>query len=102
MRPNSLRATLLGAVCLTLVGGCATEYRTTVVESPPPPPVEAEAVVASPGPQYAWIKGHWEWRGRWVWIRGRWVVPPHLYAVWVPGHWARRPRGYVWIPGRWN
>jgi len=72
----------------------------TVQTAPPPPP--AETVVVSPGPEYIWIRGAWEWQGRWVWEPGRWVVPPRPGIVWVRGHWARRYGGWVWVPGHWR
>jgi hypothetical protein len=68
-----------------------------------PPPVPYEAVPPTPGPQYVWVPGHWQYAyNRWVWIRGEWVLAPYAGAVWVPGHWARRAYGWVWIPGHWR
>jgi hypothetical protein len=71
-----------------------------VTEAPPAPQVEVQ--VAAPGPGYVWTSGYWAWHSRWVWVGGRWVVPPHRHAVWVAGHWGRRGHGYVWVGGRWR
>jgi hypothetical protein len=71
-----------------------------VTEAPPPP--QQEVIVAAPGPEFVWTPGYWGWRGRWVWIGGRWAHPPHRHAVWVAGHWGHRGHGYVWVGGRWR
>jgi hypothetical protein len=71
-----------------------------VTEAPPAPQVEVQ--VAAPGPGFVWTPGYWGWHGRWVWVGGRWVVPPHRHAVWVAGHWGHRGHGYVWVGGRWR
>jgi len=71
-----------------------------VTEAPPAPQVEVQVV--APGPGYVWTPGYWAWHGRWVWVGGRWVFPPHRHAVWVGGHWGRRGHGYVWVGGHWR
>ena len=68
----------------------------------PPPPAPAETIVVAPGPDYVWMAGYWGWRGRWVWMPGLWVLPPHPHGVWVRGYWARRPRGWAWREGYWR
>jgi hypothetical protein len=94
--------------------GCV-ERRTVYVQTPAPPPVSAEVVVneappappremivVAPGPDYVWVPGYYAWHGRWVWMRGAWVVRPRPHAVWVSGHWAPRAHGYVWTGGHWR
>jgi WXXGXW repeat (2 copies) len=97
-------------VSLVLLGylntGCV-EHQVVYVPGPPPvttppPAPPQEAVVVSPGPEYVWQPGYWSWQGRWVWVRGAWVIRPHAGAVWVPGHWLHRGHGYVWINGYWR
>jgi outer membrane lipoprotein SlyB len=73
-----------------------------VVTAPPPPPPLAERVVVAPGPGYVWIGGEWIWRGQWLWIRGRWALPPYPKAVWVGGAWSRGPHGWRHRPGYWR
>ena len=72
-----------------------------VVSEAPPPPAH-EVIVASPGPAYSWVPGYWSWQGRWVWVRGAWVIRPDAHAVYVPGRWVHRGHGYVWNSGHWK
>lgn len=86
----------LGAVS----GGCATGG--VAVRFAPPPPRYAVVGVA-PGPGYVWAEGFWDWRGgRYVWVTGRWMRPPHPGAVWVPAGWVEGRRGYGFHPGHWR
>ena len=40
---------------------------------PPPPPVEM--MPPSPGPDYYWSDGYWNWGpAGWIWIGGRWTI----------------------------
>ncbi len=73
---------------------------TVVTEAPPPPQVEVVGI--APSPEFVWVPGCWEWRGRWFWIGGRWAVGPHPHALWMPGRWARHGHGHVWIRGYWR
>jgi hypothetical protein len=60
-------------------------------------------VVIRPGPRYVWTLGYYRYDGRrYVWVPGRYVLPPRPHARWVPGHWAHRRGGYVWIEGHWR
>lgn len=72
-----------------------------VVAQAPPPPI-VETVVVAPGPDYVWVAGDWEWRNRWVWVGGHWVLPPHPHAVWVVGVWGHGPHGWHHTPGYWR
>ncbi len=71
-----------------------------VAEEPPAP--RAEVVIAAPGPGYIWLPGEWTWNHRWVWVSGRWVLPPHPHAVWVRGYWQRHTYGWRHVPGHWG
>jgi hypothetical protein len=98
----------LPVVALLLATGCVA--RVVYYDPPPPPPVmvpegpppPAVVVAPSPGPEYVWVTGVWEWQGRWVWVDGRWLARPHPYAVWVTPRWTRHGRGYVWMHGHWR
>ena len=95
---NKIVSTALLGVALAVGSANAQIY---VRIGPPPPP--KEVVVARPGPQYVWVKGYQRWDGNaYVWVPGRWVVPPRPHAVWVEGKWAHRSKGWVWIEGRWR
>jgi len=75
---------------------------TTVVEAPPPP-MQTEVVIASPGPEYVWVDGEWEWSGvTWVWAGGHWGLPPYPHGVWEHGDWHHGPRGWSHAPGHWR
>ncbi len=73
-----------------------------VIVSVPPPPARVEHVVIAPGPGYVWVTGEWVWTGRWNWIPGRWMLPPHPHAHWVPPTWSRGPHGYHRHGGHWR
>jgi hypothetical protein len=96
-----VRVAIIGGLIL-VVAGCAS---TRVAEAPPPmPAAPVEVRAPQPGPNYAWIPGHYEWRSSqrtYVWVPGSWVVPP-AGQVWVPGHWETRPDGSVWVDSRWQ
>lgn len=75
-----------------------------------PPPLQVEYIPPPPYEDMYWVGGYWHWDGDWVWIRGRWAVPPRPGFFWtepyyenrdgivvfVGGHW--RPRGTVFVP----
>jgi len=69
---------------------------------PEPPPAQIEIVPSSPGPDFVWVKGRYEWKEQWIWVSGRWMIPPRLNAFWVVGHWEHHGGGTVWIPGHWR
>lgn len=69
-----------------------------------PPPDRVEVIVAAPGPNFAWVQGHWRWaraHGDWEWVPGRWERPRPGYRLWVPGHWAQDRRGWYYVEGHW-
>jgi hypothetical protein len=68
-----------------------------------PPPVVVEVRPRVPGTGYVWIGGFHRWDGRaYVWVPGRWALPPKHRTVWVPGHWKTHPRGWYWVEGHWR
>jgi hypothetical protein len=68
-----------------------------------PPPERVEVFGRPPGPRYIWSKGYYvQQRGRWVWLPGRWIMPPPGRRVWVPGYWARDRSGWYWREGFWR
>jgi hypothetical protein len=105
MKNSILIKTVLIAASLPLLGGCIVERqpRSVVVVQQPsePPPPQVEVVPVAPDPTFIWVGGVWEWRGRWVWVRGHWDHP-HPGRVWVRGHWDHRPNGYVWVRAGWR
>ncbi len=78
-------------------------WTSTVVVEQPPPAAKLELVPLSPGPEFAWIPGHWTWReGQWVWQGGYWAKRPSLGMTWVDGRWAKQGRSWTWLEGRWR
>jgi len=67
-------------------------------------PVATEVMPPSPGVDYVWIAGHWEWDtsgNRWVWYGGSWQKPPAPNAVWQAGYWSQQPGRWAWVPAHW-
>ncbi|MBN1197424.1 MAG: YXWGXW repeat-containing protein [Candidatus Aminicenantes bacterium] len=89
-------AWMLLVIMVTALSACVASPRTA------PPPPRQEMRMASPGPGYFWVSGHWEWRSRdWYWIRGHWERK-RPGRVWVSGHWERRGKRQVWVRGHWR
>jgi hypothetical protein len=56
----------------------------------------------SPGVDYVWIDGDWEWSGgAYVWHQGHWDRRREGH-VWVGGTWEHGGRGYRWHRGHWQ
>ena len=72
------------------------------------PAVLVEPIPAAPAPDYFWVAGGWTWRhtrlgyGRWEWVPGAWVRPPHRDAVWLGGRWEPHHGLNVWVDGHWR
>jgi|ERR1700733_11029042 len=74
-----------------------------IIKTAPPPPVSIAVVGRAPSSQYIWIPGYYKGAGgRYVWVGGRWMRPPHRGMVWVAPAWRRGPNGYVFVAGRWR
>ena len=76
--------------------------RVYVTVAPPAPIVEVRVV--APSPKHVWIAGFHRWNGTaYVWVPGRYVLPPHAGQVWVAGHWGHHTvHGHYWVEGRWR
>ena len=92
---------LAGGLGLLTISGCAAHggyYANT-----PPPPGYYGAVGYAPSPGYVWTDGYYSYGGgRYVWVQGRWMRPPHPHAAWVAPRWERRGRGYAFVKGYWR
>lgn len=118
MRSSSdrLAAAALAASLLLGPGIGVSTAQPVIVERPMPAPL-VEAVPA-PRAGFAWVPGHWVWRGAdWFWVRGHYfegVVPampgpivevrppaPSPAHVWVRGHWGWEGARWNWHPGVW-
>ena len=96
-----------------MLAGCVTRevvYRDRpapgggVWEAPASPPLQTEVITVAPGPLtfWLWTPGCWEWRGRWVWVGGRWAHRPHVNAVWAGPHWGWHGHQRAWVGGGWR
>jgi hypothetical protein len=92
----------LAALTLAPTPPAAAGTRIYVRIGPPAPVVETR--IAAPGPRHVWIAGYHRWDGHaYVWVRGRWELPPAQYRAWVPGHWVHHRRhGWYWVEGHWR
>jgi len=122
--------------CLLLASSLAVSFGgPTLANAEPlhvreaPPPLREERVAPRHG--FVFIRGHWDWRGKWEWVPGRWEAEragkhfrEHRWEkrgdewVYVDGAWVdlgprvappplreerivARP-GFVWVKGRWD
>lgn len=82
---------------------CAGAAHADVLIKVRPPAIRIEHRGRRPRPHYVWVAGYHRWDGgRYVWVPGRWVVPPPGHAVWVAPRWEHRHGGYVFVAGRWR
>ncbi len=74
-----------------------------VREGPPPPRRERIDERHRPSRDAVWITGFWRYDGRaYVWMPGRWELPPRGNHEWIEPRWENRGGGYVFIEGHWR
>ncbi len=96
-----MRKTLIGFMLAGLLAGSALAADVVIRVAPPRPIVEER--IARPGPRHVWIGGYHRWDGRaYVWVPGRWELPPGRRGRWVEHRWVRRHGGWVFVEGRWR
>jgi len=80
-----------------LLSGCSAGY----VSKRPADVVYARPV--SPGHNYVWVTGEWEWRGgTYHWHDGSWQRS-RQGQTWKSGYWENNSqRGYRWHKGHWQ
>ncbi len=87
--------------------------RVVVVQEPPPqpvlvvrnspPPRHVEVIPANPGRGAVSSVGCWVAQPTgWVWVSGRWAVPPHPNAVWVAPRWDQHGSEFHFSVGVWQ
>lgn len=106
-RSHWLAAAIGLTLCATPVAVSEAHARVVVTERvvirTPPPPLRREVIIASPGPRYAYVEGHWRWTGRdYDWVPGHWVERPRGRHGWVAGRWVARRGAWVWREGHWR
>ena len=96
-----LKTRLIGFVFAGLLTFGAFGQEVVVRVPPPHPVVEVRGVAPAHG--YVWIAGFHRWDGRaYVWVPGRWELPPRPHARWVAAHWMHRHGGWVLAEGHWR
>ncbi|HVJ13984.1 MAG TPA: YXWGXW repeat-containing protein [Polyangiaceae bacterium] len=103
--PAALAVACGGGVALAPSGPHPINAQEFVEVEFPPPPAQIEEIPERLPEQdeCTWVDGHYHWRGRWVWIPGRWVVPPEdCYYAPALVEWSktRDPKLY-YSPPRW-
>lgn len=69
-----------------------------------PPDALEEKVTDSPGPEYFWAAGHWQYipaTQKYSWLKGRWEKFDQNWVL-VPAHYVWRPEGYVLVNSYWD
>lgn len=98
-----MRAPLALAVLTGILMTEAAIGAAVIIKTAPPPPVSVAIVGRAPSSLYVWRPGYYHGSGgRYVWVAGRWVKPPHRGMVWVAPAWQQGPKGYVYVAGRWR
>jgi len=96
-----LRNRLIGAAFTVALALSASAEEVIVRVGPPHDLVERRA--PPPSRRHVWITGYHRWDGRaYVWVPGRWELPPRAHAHWVKHHWVHRRGGYVLVAGHWS
>jgi WXXGXW repeat (2 copies) len=87
---------------LSFLPADARAARVYVRIGPPAPIVETRIV--APSRRHVWIAGYHRWDGQaYVWVPGRWELPPAHRRAWVRGHWVHERRnGWYWVDGHWR
>ncbi|HEY8258640.1 MAG TPA: hypothetical protein VIG08_13370 [Gemmatimonadales bacterium] len=98
-----LRILALSAALIAAAGCAPTPPpgRVYVVEGPPP--VREEVIPGEPGPTYIWVPGYWSRAPRgYVWVAGRYEVPPRARRAYVPGQRRHARGGWYFVEGHWR
>jgi hypothetical protein len=95
------RNCLIGLVFVATLAVSAPAAEIFVRVAPPHDVVETRVVAPSRG--HVWVAGYHRWDGNaYVWVPGRWELPPRPHARWVKHHWEHRRGGYVLVEGHWR
>lgn len=96
------RFTLAAVLATTLAALPAAAGTRVYVRIGPPAPI-VETRVAAPGPHHVWVAGYHSWNGQaYVWVPGRWALPPNHHGNRVAGHWVHSRHGWYWVDGHWR
>ena len=101
---RSLRGAFVVACLAAMLAASPLRAGTRVYVRTGPPAAVTEVRVAAPSARHVWIAGYHRWDGHaYVWVAGRWELPPKHHTVWVPGHWVHHAQhGWYWVEGHWR
>ena len=104
MSIKNLVAATVAALALPIISSCVVAARPGVVYvRTRPPAIQTEVIGVSPGPGYVWIRGYHRWENNaYVWVPGRWELPPRARGKWVEGRWHHDRYGWYWVEGHWR
>jgi hypothetical protein len=95
-----VRKCLIGVVLTAALSLSVAAQEVFVRVGPPHDVVERRERAPSRG--HVWIAGYHRWDGgAYVWVPGRWEMPPRQHAHWVRHHWVHRHGGWVLVEGHW-
>ena len=86
------------------IGGPSREREAIIIRSAPPP-LRREYVDERYrlSPRHVWMSCYWRHDGRvFVWMPGRWELPPNEHRNWEPHRWEARGGTYIFIEGHWH
>jgi hypothetical protein len=101
----SLAAALAAAGCYVRAAAGPGYYDADLEVEGPPPPAQNEVVVETPGPDFVWIGGYWDWDPgvrHYAWHAGRWERPPEREAHWVAPRYQFRGGKHYYARGHWD
>lgn len=87
---------IVSVAFLFIISSCSSGY----VDSEPTY-VEV-ARPSSPGPNYVWINGDWQWRNNTYQHQNGYWDKPRNGKKYTQGHWEKGKRGNHWNNGRWE
>lgn len=95
-----MKKLIAGLIVLTvLLSGCSATLGIKRSHPAPPAPRLEAALYASPGADWVWCDGWWEWREHsWLWVGGSFQKRPWAGAVWIKTTWNGRRT----VHGRWR
>jgi WXXGXW repeat (2 copies) len=69
-----------------------------------PPALIVETHPVAPAAGYVWVPGYHRWDGgAYLWVGGRWELPPQGHTRWVSGSWRHhKTHGWYWTDGHWR
>lgn len=105
-----MRALITGAAVVLLSVSTASCMATVqpragaVYASAAPPRAIREIRPASPGRDFVWVPGHYQYQGSaYVWVGGRYERPPFSnMRRYEQGRWRHDRNGWYWVEGGWR